>query len=64
MGKCGIEKHTELLNDALTLLKWAIRTREEGRAIGSVNREGNDFREIIMPCLETTAEKSNRDTTA
>lgn len=52
MGELKTKK--DLLNNAITLLKWAVRQRINGRAIASVDEEGNE-RELEMPFLEAVA---------
>lgn len=53
----GVATRKELLDNALTLLAWAVRETRKGRPIGSVNEEGKEFREVAMPCLAIANEK-------
>lgn len=47
----------DLLNNALSLLEWAIDERKVGRIIASVNEKENKYKEVIMPILSNV--KSN-----
>lgn len=48
----GMGTRKEFLDNALTLLAWAIRERQKGRTIASVSEDGQSFREVMMPCLD------------
>jgi hypothetical protein len=52
MEDTGIRTRTELFNDAMSLLKRAVRQRKNGRVIASIHYDGNSFRELVMPILE------------
>ena len=49
------ETHTntkkEVINAALTLLKWAAKQKREGRVIASLDEESGSYRELEMPIL-------------
>jgi hypothetical protein len=48
----------DLLNNALTILKWAVREKANGSAIFSVNKRSDvPNRELLMPFLESVVEK-------
>ncbi len=51
MKVTGIATKKELLNNALTLLEWAINERKEGNIIASLNEEGKAYKELVMPIL-------------
>ncbi len=48
----GIEKTSQLTNEALTLIKWAATEVREGRVITTSNPDGSDARKIVIPSLE------------
>lgn len=48
----GIDKASQLTNDALTLLKWAVGEVKKGRILISTDEKGGDARKIVMPTLE------------
>jgi hypothetical protein len=48
----GTEKPTEAVRQGLALLKWALDQKKEGRIIGSCDKNGKNFRQLMMPALE------------
>ncbi|MFQ6056242.1 MAG: hypothetical protein ACE5J3_09725 [Methanosarcinales archaeon] len=46
-----------MFNYALTLLKWAIREREKGNRIASIDEKNGKYKEIEMPILETASKE-------
>jgi len=48
----GIDKASQLTNDALTLLKWAVSEVKKGRVLISTDEKGGDAKKIVMPTLE------------
>ena len=48
----GVQSKRELFNNALTLLKWAVRETRRGNSIASVDEEHGKYRELQMPILE------------
>ena len=48
----GLRTRKDLVNNALSLLKWAIKERARGCSIVSVNEEKKTFVELAMPCLD------------
>src|SRR5256885_2020634 len=53
MGKAGITTRKDLFNNALSLLAWAIKEREEGNLIASINEATDTYKELVMHPLET-----------
>jgi TRAP-type C4-dicarboxylate transport system substrate-binding protein len=51
----GLKTKRDLLNNALTLLKWAARERSKGNSVCSVTPNGQLSKELEMPFLETIA---------
>jgi hypothetical protein len=49
MEDCGIATKKELMNNAFTLLEWAVNERKHGRAIASLDDENGKLRELILP---------------
>lgn len=60
MEKCGISSQKELFNNALTLFEWAVKQREQGRSISSVDERTLKFRDLSMPVLENVEELETR----
>ena len=54
----GIDKASQLTNDALTLLKWAVQEVKNGRVLISTDQKGGDAKKIVMPTLEKARFKS------
>lgn len=48
----GLKTKKDLLNNALTLLKWAAREKAKGNAICSINEQEHMRKELEMPFLE------------
>ena len=53
----GVEKASQLTNDALVLLKWAVGEVQNGRVLISTNESGGDAKKIVMPTLEMAKSK-------
>jgi hypothetical protein len=51
----GLKTKRELLNNALTLLKWAVKERMKGNVICSINERTHERKELEMPYLESVA---------
>jgi hypothetical protein len=45
----------ELVNNALTLLTWAVRETKAGRRIVSIDEETKYYKEVLLPALEHPA---------
>ncbi|MDB6117914.1 MAG: hypothetical protein JWO08_1695 [Verrucomicrobiaceae bacterium] len=49
----GMASRKEFLDNALSLMAWAIREKQKGRLIASVEEaDPKGYREVTMPCLE------------
>jgi len=55
MDETGIQSKKELFNNALTLLKWAIKETRQGNSIASVDEKHGKYRELQMPILSHSA---------
>jgi hypothetical protein len=58
----GLRTKKDLLNNALTLLKWAARQKTQGNAILTFDRDAGVYRELEMPFLESLASFARRKT--
>jgi hypothetical protein len=47
----------DLLDNAFTLLKWAVKQKQEGNLIVSMNKQTGAVRELEYPYLQHAAEK-------
>lgn len=51
MEQTRIRTKKDLINNALTLLEWAVNERKKGRIIASVDEINEKYKEVIMPSL-------------
>jgi hypothetical protein len=51
----GFENRKELLNNALTLVEWAIRHARAGHTIASLDEKSDKLYELEMPFLQHVA---------
>ena len=49
MKKCGMRTKKDLINNALTLLEWAINARENGSVIAAIDEEDGRYAEVLLP---------------
>jgi hypothetical protein len=61
MEKSGITTRKDLFNNALSLLAWAIKEREDGNIIAAINEAADTYKELVMHPLETAARKKPKD---
>ena len=47
MMKTGVRTRKDLLNNALTLLEWAIEERGKGRIIASLDETNKSYKERV-----------------
>ena len=52
LEKTGTRTMKDFFNNAVTLLKWAIRKRSEGATIAAINEAQKTFVELEMPILD------------
>jgi len=53
----NIRTKKELINNALTLLEWAVKEKRLGHEIASIDEKENVYKELIMPALSNVTEK-------
>jgi hypothetical protein len=51
----GIATRKELFDNAITLMKWSMKAKQNGKAVGFLG-ENSTFHEIVMPVLENAKE--------
>lgn len=51
MHECEIRTKKDLINNALTLFKWAVGQRKRGQEIAAVDPKDKSFVEFDMPAL-------------
>ncbi len=55
MEEAGLKTKKDFINNALTLLEWAMREVKAGRVIASVDEREKRYKEILLPALENVA---------
>ena len=58
MEETGIRTKKDLINNALTLLEWAIQEKKAGRSIASIDEQEKLYKEITLPILSAVSAKS------
>jgi len=48
-NRTGLKTRAQLFNSALSLFEWAIREREAGRIIASMDEKTDKYKEVLMP---------------
>lgn len=54
----GLSTKKELLSNALMLFRWAVKERQSGRAICSMDASSQNIRELGMPALDNAAHRA------
>jgi hypothetical protein len=49
----------DLINSALTLLKWAMNEVKRGRIIASVDEKEDTYKQLVMPVLEAVGDRAS-----
>ena len=52
MTETGVQTRKDLINNALTLFKWAVNESRAGNKIAAIDDESKSFRELAMPALD------------
>ena len=58
----GVTKK-DIINNALTLLEWAIDEVKAGRSIASIDAQENRYKELVLPLLRDFAAQANAELT-
>lgn len=48
--QAGVAKK-DIINNALTILEWAIEEVQAGRSIASIDESNDRYRELVLPLL-------------
>lgn len=51
----GLKTKKELLNNALTLLKWVVKQTGRGSTIAAIDERDGTYKELSMPFLDAIA---------
>lgn len=49
----------DLMNNALTMLEWAVKQRKEGLLVGKLDAKSDKFGELEMPILSNVSRDHN-----
>lgn len=52
MEQTGVSTRKDFINNALSLLVWAIKQKKQGRIIAAVDEDSKTYQEVIMPMLD------------
>jgi hypothetical protein len=58
MRDCGFKKKTEFMNNAFSLMKWAVRHLKTGESIAAVNEGEDRYTELAMPFFSVVQKKA------
>jgi hypothetical protein len=60
MEACSFETRKDLVNNALSLLEWAVLETREGRSVASIDKAAKKIVELTMPALADAARNASR----
>ena len=60
----GVSSYEALFNDAITLMGWAVKQRQKGRIVASLDETSNSYKELQMTSLEHAADIVSLDASA
>ncbi len=55
MEEVGLASYGEVFNNALAIFAWAVRQKEQGRSIASLDEQMHSYKELLIPTLENVA---------
>ncbi len=61
MEEAGTATRKEFFNYALSLLKWALEERRNGRKIASIDTENGRIKELEMPIFDSVRVKDKAE---
>jgi hypothetical protein len=56
--KKGASSKRDVINYALALLNWAIKERQAGRIIASIDEDNERYKEVVLPIFPPIKEKA------
>ena len=60
MKEANVRTLKDYLNNALTLLEWAIEEAKAGREIGSIDEKSQSYKIVVLPVLTKLFENSKK----
>lgn len=55
-----VRSTTELVNEALLLFEWAVEKAAEGKEIAAIDKEKDEYQEVILPSLRAARRGDGR----
>lgn len=55
MSVCGFRTQAELINNAITMLEWAVETVQRGNQVAAFNEASKSYEVVDMPVLQKVA---------
>ena len=55
MKRCGLEKQSDLYNNAIAVLEWAAEQVQKGNTIAAIDRSTAQMTEYASPALSAAA---------
>lgn len=56
-AETGTESMKDLVNNAFSLLEWAVTETKDGNEIAAVNEDNETYRVLVLPLLQRAARK-------
>jgi hypothetical protein len=60
-AETGAESMKDLVNNAFTILEWAVHETQSGNEIAAVNEKEKAYRVLVMPLLRNVANAIKRE---
>jgi hypothetical protein len=60
-GDTGAESMKELVNNAFTILEWAVNEIKNGNEIAAVSEKDKTYRVLVMPLLQRIGRIAQRE---
>ena len=60
-AETGTESMKDLVNNAFSLLEWAVKETKDGNEIAAVNEEDETYRVLVLPLLQRVAKKYKKE---
>jgi hypothetical protein len=57
----GTESMKDFVNNAFTILEWAVKETEDGNEIAAVNDGHETYRVLVIPLLQRVAKKYKKE---
>lgn len=58
--RTGADTMKDLVNNALTILEWAVEETAKGNEVAAVNKDESAYRILITPLLQHVAREEHR----